>query len=277
MIVVTCIYTWKYKKERIYKIQSENGEIINVKESALKRAILHNEVYVTNMVIGNKGRLKVIKGMVEMDIEGSYITIYKDDINQLDSKVNLVFRQVKSIEDYMVGKKSGVIRAGLAYVYDKKSNVLEVISNKKMKFYCRHYHYYSTYEIYHDRKLVTFYRTKFISVDLRDVDLSNMNTMFNFFAYCKSLREVNMHGVDLSRVDSMNNMFTFCSQLRNVDLGDTKYEKLRMVKGIFSNCIRLENVDIDQFRVDLKNDYALYRCGKLKNKDEIKQKLRLLS
>ena len=62
------------------------------------------------------------------------------------------------------------------------------------------------------------------------------------FYECENLIYVNFRNIDTSNVESMYGMFMFCYSLENVDLGNLNAENARFLSYMFFSCKSLKSV-----------------------------------
>jgi surface protein len=117
------------------------------------------------------------------------------------------------------------------------------------------------------------WRNDLISVDLSNLDTSNVTNMSEMFVDCFSLEEINFGDIDTNNVTDMNAMFnncqslisldlsafdtnnatdmsymfSGCTSLVEIDLGDIETDSVTNMQGMFNNCTSLNNLDLSGF------------------------------
>lgn len=77
------------------------------------------------------------------------------------------------------------------------------------------------------------------SIDLSDLDTSNVKNMHAMFGQCSSLTDLNLSNLDTSKVTDMSFMFAECIALENVDLSGFNTSNVENMEGMFINCEKL--------------------------------------
>lgn len=75
------------------------------------------------------------------------------------------------------------------------------------------------------------------------IELSEMETLTNFFANYTNLVTVDLSGLDTSNVVSINSMFYLCSSLEEVDLSGLDLSKVTEASLVFESCDNLVRVE----------------------------------
>lgn len=95
------------------------------------------------------------------------------------------------------------------------------------------------------------------TLDLSEVDTSNVNEMTNMFSGCRSLKSLDLSTLDTSRVSNMSWMFSDCESLEAIDLSGLNLSSMKRdsaMEGIFNNCSSLTTIVIPagvHYSVDL--------------------------
>ena len=100
-----------------------------------------------------------------------------------------------------------------------------------------------------------------IEIDKRLTNLSNL------FVGCKLLYSVDLSNLDTSNVTEMEYMFACCEQLKRIKgIEKLKTNKVINMKGIFEECCELEELDLSNFDTSKVTDMKLMfsNCAKLK-------------
>ena len=82
------------------------------------------------------------------------------------------------------------------------------------------------------------------SIDLTNVDTSNVKTMKEMFARCSELTDLNLGGIDTSNVTDMEAMFFWDRKLTELDLSGLNTSKVTNMDSMFSYCDSLTSLDI---------------------------------
>lgn len=76
---------------------------------------------------------------------------------------------------------------------------------------------------------------------------SNVTRMYRMFSDCSSLTELDLSGFDTSNVTSMSAMFSDCSLLEEIDLSGFDTSKVTAMDDMFRNCESLKALDLSGF------------------------------
>ena len=82
------------------------------------------------------------------------------------------------------------------------------------------------------------------SVDMSNLDTSNVEDMSSLFSGCKSLTSVDMSGLNVLNVIDMSYMFSGCSSLTSVDMSDMDASKVLDMSQMLSGCDSLEYIGV---------------------------------
>ena len=97
-----------------------------------------------------------------------------------------------------------------------------------------------------------FYGCYFTSTaDVRNLDTSNVENMTGMFGYCTNLTTTDLSGYDLSNVKTMKGMFSSCSKLTTIDLSSSDLSSVTNMSEMFMYCSGLTTVDLS--RIDLSH------------------------
>ena len=99
-------------------------------------------------------------------------------------------------------------------------------------------------EVLWDKKLTNlesmFYNCfNLISIDLSNIDTSNVNSTHNMFKGCSSLKSLNLSNFNTENVIDMDGMFDGCSSLTSLDLSNFNTENVIDMNGMFYACSSL--------------------------------------
>ena len=107
------------------------------------------------------------------------------------------------------------------------------------------------------------------SIDLSNVDTSNVTDMSNMFYDCDSLTNLDLSGFDTGNVADMSYMFYDCDNLTNLDLSNFNTGNVTDMNNMFGWCNSLTSLDLSGFEtVYVRNmSYMFYACGDLTSLD----------
>ena len=80
------------------------------------------------------------------------------------------------------------------------------------------------------------------SLDLSELDTSNVTSMANMFNLCASLTSLDVSNFDTSNVTSMASMFSFCSSLTSLDVSNFDTSNVTNMTGMFNFCSSLASI-----------------------------------
>ena len=90
--------------------------------------------------------------------------------------------------------------------------------------------------------------TKQNPIDFNDIDVSNLDSFYNYNGY-KGLfgktkfKYIDISDWDVSNVKSMNSMFFYCEELKSVgDISEWDVSKVKSMIGMFAHCKTLTSV-----------------------------------
>lgn len=85
-----------------------------------------------------------------------------------------------------------------------------------------------------------------VTVDLSNLDTSELSGMDTMFSACTSLLLVDLSGFDTSNVSMMGGMFSGCSSLVAIDLSSFDTQGAFKMQGMFSGCTSLVKVSLGE-------------------------------
>ena len=89
------------------------------------------------------------------------------------------------------------------------------------------------------------------SLDLKNIDTSNVTDMYSMFSGCSNLTSLDLSSFNTSKVTNMSSMFNSCSKLTNLDLSNFNTSSVTnmysMFGGIFAGCSSLTSLDLKNF------------------------------
>ena len=110
-----------------------------------------------------------------------------------------------------------------------------------------------------------FYGFKGESLDLSNLDTSNVTNMDYLFSECSKLTSVNLSSFDTSKVTSMRVMFSGCGSLTSLNLSSFDTSKVTSMRVMFSGCGSLTSLDLSNFNTSnvTSMDSLFSGCGSL--------------
>ena len=102
----------------------------------------------------------------------------------------------------------------------------------------------------YDRYKGLFEKTKFKYIDISDWDVSNVKLMCSMFAGCEKLESVgDISNWDVSNIKSMRGMFFMCKELKSVgDISEWDVSNVTSMTSMFDGCIFF-NQDLSKWNV----------------------------
>ena len=85
------------------------------------------------------------------------------------------------------------------------------------------------------------------TLDLSNIDTSNVTNMSGMFRDCTSLTSIDLYSFDTSNVESMSGMFACCESLESVCFPNLNTPKLLSISYMFENCKSLVSLDLSGF------------------------------
>ena len=107
------------------------------------------------------------------------------------------------------------------------------------------------------------------SLDLFNLDTSDIINMENMFSFCETLKSLNLSSFVTNNVSNMSHMFYNCSKLTNLDLFNFNTEKVTNMNNMFYNCSSLKHLKLSNFNTNQVKDMnnMFYGCFSLKYLD----------
>ena len=91
----------------------------------------------------------------------------------------------------------------------------------------------------------TDFTSKIKSVDLSNLDTSQVTMATSMFLQYTSLTTVNFGNIITSQIRSMHSMFDGCTSLEEIDLSMLSTGSVTDMSNMFNNCIKLKNVNLE--------------------------------
>ena len=85
------------------------------------------------------------------------------------------------------------------------------------------------------------------SLDLMNLDTSNVTDMSGMFSECRDLAELEVSNFDTSNVTDMNAMFFGCDNLTKLDVSNFNTSKVTNMESMFYSCDTLTKLDVSNF------------------------------
>ena len=104
------------------------------------------------------------------------------------------------------------------------------------------------------------------SIDLSDVDFSNVNDLGFMFANCVSLQTINLKNTGFFLAEQIDCMFLNCYSLKELDFSSFTPKNINYMYSTFYNCSSLTSIKFNEFSTTGLNDmgYLFYNCSSLK-------------
>ena len=103
------------------------------------------------------------------------------------------------------------------------------------------------------------------TLDLKNLDTSNVTDMERMFLRCSNLTSIDVSKFDTSKVTDMRCMFDGCSKLTSLNVSNFDTSSLLICASMFSNCSSLTSLNVSNFDTsnvtDMSNMFG--RCSKL--------------
>ena len=115
-----------------------------------------------------------------------------------------------------------------------------------------------------------FYRfNSLTSLDLNNLDTSNVTNMRDMFSYCSKLASLDVSNFDTSNVTNMTEMFYYCSKLNSLDLSNFNTSNVTNMEKMFACSSGLTSINLtslDTSKVSTMKQ-MFYYCSKLNSLD----------
>ena len=87
------------------------------------------------------------------------------------------------------------------------------------------------------------------SIDLSNIDTSNVIDMSSIFYGCSSLKSINLSNFVTEKVEDMSNMFNGCRKIKYLNLSNFDTSLVTSMNSMFYGCQALEYLDISNFNL----------------------------
>ena len=111
------------------------------------------------------------------------------------------------------------------------------------------------------------YCSKLTSLDLTKWDTGKVTNMGGMFLECQNLTTVNLSGWNNTNLTTIWNMFGYCPNLKSVNLSGWRTDSLTDMSYMFQVCKKLETVNLSGWNNNKLNDmsYVFQHCENLKD------------
>ena len=112
------------------------------------------------------------------------------------------------------------------------------------------------------------------SIDLSELDTSNVTTMEYMFNECYSLTEIKgIENIDTKNVESLEGTFSNCKALTELDLSNWNVEKVTTTHNLFEDCELLKTINLTNWNTMSLTDASnmFYNCSALTTISGIEQ------
>lgn len=237
MVYVTCIEKIRDKSGNnivAYKLQDINGEIRTLSSDDLKLNMLNKNINVNNLKLTQDNRL-IDKPVI------ATVTITANEIARMNCERTISFKSNVNLNEVgikakAVGTRINTLTKDLYTVETYKD--ITVVSDKQISL--------------PDSCEELFLDTVYCSIDLRNVDTSNVNSMKCMFSNCMA-KEIDLSTLDTSNVRTMYGMFNGV-ELDKLDLRNFNTRNVKHMSGMFSQS-KINKLDISSF--DTSNVIAM--------------------
>ena len=173
-------------------------------------------------------------------------TITVDFIQNIDEAKHLSFKLVNDL-DKLIGRLVSIGRSYIKYGEDKNNRCVVVEYEDELRVIAEEKFRALQSENWLKLCVGVFAMTKFTSIDLTNVDTSEIEDMSYMFFRC-SAHTINMQGMDTSNAKIMNFMFAECQNIEYLDIGGFNTPKLESMISMFKEfrcktVLRLSGID----------------------------------
>ncbi|QYN53557.1 MucBP domain-containing protein [Lactobacillus panisapium] len=99
--------------------------------------------------------------------------------------------------------------------------------------------------------------TNATSIDLSNLDTSQLKSMASLFENCKSLTNITFGNIDTSNVSDMSSMFKNCRALTSLDLSHFNTAQVITMSSMFDSCSSLTSLDLSHFDTAQVRDMSM--------------------
>lgn len=98
--------------------------------------------------------------------------------------------------------------------------------------------------------------TNATSIDLSNLDTSQLKSMASLFENCKSLTNITFGNIDTSNVSDMSSMFKNCRALTSLDLSHFNTAQVTTMANMFGYCQKLKTINVNNFNTSNVQDFS---------------------
>ena len=98
--------------------------------------------------------------------------------------------------------------------------------------------------------------TSLRSLDVTDLNTSNVKNMYAMFSTCPKLTELDVSGFDTAKVTNMGFMFSACRRVKELDVSKFDTGKVTNMEGMFRWCNELDGVDVSGWNISRVRTYS---------------------
>ena len=102
---------------------------------------------------------------------------------------------------------------------------------------------------------------------LKDLDTSNVNSMYSMFENCSSLTSLDLSNFNTSNVTNMYSLFYGCSLLTSLDLSSFDTSNVTNMRYMFGSCSALTSLNLSNWNTSNVTDMTSMFAGCSKLKD----------
>lgn len=266
MIKVMCIQRFTNNRNQIYgyRIQDQQGKVMDIDATQLKVAIANNKISVINLRLTSDNRLLPVKPDNEQQQSTNSTTknkqqqsVNSNDNKSIDKQINAYIEKAKSIGIEI--KEIQTYNNKPCYLVSETksrhkvlipSNVtkLDSVQNGSKSLVEEMKNLHGSVSVIGGSGLqdlnYMFYNCKATTLDLSLLDTSNVNDMFGMFRDCKA-KTICVSKFNTSKVTNMGSMFEDC-KVTELDLSSFDTSNATDMCGMFKGC-KATTLDLSSF------------------------------
>lgn len=232
MIKTICIQKFRDTNNKIigYRLKDEQGNIKDFTAEAVKEHIRANRIEVINLTLSSNNRLisKEPKEIIEKHL----------DINKILNRAIVLGLQIKEIPTYCGHKAYLVSKTSDEHILYIPDDVVRPNSRFDLECTAHFKDCKGTLRVIGGQGLKyvngLFEETIFSTIDLSQLNTSNVIDMCDMFYDCKATRII-LDNLDTSQVRYMKGMFKECNVIE-LDLSNLDTSKVQNMKEMFNRC-----------------------------------------
>lgn len=230
MIKLKCIEKLRDNNDTIkaYILINEQNEIIELEPSKLKQLMRNKEIAVINLNLTSNNRL------IDTDFNADSIVCFdRQCVTSMQSNKSLKFiSNIKNISTIfskaqLIGSRVKQLKDSI-YAVENNDNIM-IVSDKQIAF--------------PNNSNFLFASAQFKTIDIDNVDTSNVTNMLGMFYECTS-KAIRLK-IDTSKVINMESMFSYCS-FKELDLSCFNTSRVQNMSCMFENS-KIDNLNISSF------------------------------